>query len=628
MRICLVIILITLAFVGLHHGSDYIEIDLISNLSHLYDHNTETNGTMAFDAGQLQNVFKLTMDEIRRLSPPGKLDSTRGNDCRIGDKHIDQSQDLDIFSRAELLKCVNLETDTKENLKDLHKAFLETMRDKIIPSFHKEMYNGNGIVFVAGGKFTMFVMPAIKAIRANAGGDIPVEIMIPAENTGETSFCENVLPSLDPSGLTRCVFMETLFDAKTLESVTGYQLKALALLASSFRKTLLLDADNYVVNPINSIFNCEIFEEFGLALWPDYWRRLHHPEIYDIAGIEVDMTKRIRYSVDSVSPPERYKVNNVNDIPFHDFDGAIPDGGTESGQLLVDKHKHLDTVLLSLYYNYNGPSYYYPLLGQGFAGEGDKDTFALAAKALSANGVHRNYYQVKAPVRAMGYWANKKDEAKVLSEDRLSADQQKYRGVAMIQHDLQSDFEVYKKARKELYTNPMEELRTLREEVFHSEASADLTDIDRAFWQQQRKSGYDVKNFLAYFREVPVAFVHSHLPKYDPWSYAEGEDMTFDGKRVMSDHKDEVGFKPTHHGHFRMYNDEFSKLTNYDLELSSWKCFKEFVCQNNGYKNFDYLLRKVEKDQSGEQQLKHMCDYIDKRVDMLVETTWKGSKIA
>ncbi|QLL31557.1 hypothetical protein HG536_0B04210 [Torulaspora globosa] len=627
LRICMVVLLTTLIFIGLHQGSDYIEIDLLSNITYLNDYKAETNGTVSFDASKLRNVLKLTMDEIRRLSPQDEIDRTRGKDCRIGDIQIENSHDLDIVSRAELLKCVELHTSTKDKLKDLHRAFLHTMKDKIIPRFHKEMYVGSGIVFVAGGKFTMHVMPAIKAIRANAGGEIPIEIMIPPENTGESSFCDNVLPLLDPSGLTRCVFMETLFDSTTLGSVKGYQLKALALLASSFRKTLLLDADNYVVNPINKMFNCPIFDEFGLALWPDYWRRLHHPGVYDIAGIEVDTTKRTRYSVDNVSPAERYKVNDIGKVPFHDLDGAIPDGSTESGQLLVDKHKHLDTIILSLYYNYNGPSYYYPLLGQGFAGEGDKDTFAFAAKALSANGIHRNYYQVKAPVRAMGYWANKKDEVKILSEDRISADEQAFRGVAMIQHDLNADFEAYKKARQELHSKPMEELRALREEAFLSEVSADFTDIDKVFWQEQRKKGYDVKGFLSFFKEVPVSFIHSHLPKYDPWEYAANEDMMFDGRKTASRHEDEPNFTPAHHGHFRMYNDEFPKLTNYDLELSNWLCFQKYVCQENGYKNFNYLLQKVEKVQGGHKSLEHMCDYINKRVEMLLATTWEGSKV-
>ena len=186
--------------------------------------------------------------------------------------------------------------------------------------------------------------------------------------------------------------METLFDSKTMKNVKGYQLKALALLASSFRKTLLLDADNYVVNSIDSFFDSEIIEDYGMALWPDYWKRLHHPAVYDIVGSHVDSSRRARFIMDTVSPSQLYQSDDISKVPFHDLDGTIPDGGTESGQLFVDKYKHLDTIILSLYYNYNGPSYYYPLLGQGLAGEGDKDTFALAARALSAHGLPKGTF--------------------------------------------------------------------------------------------------------------------------------------------------------------------------------------------------------------------------------------------
>lgn len=72
--------------------------------------------------------------------------------------------------------------------------------------------------------------------------------------------------------------------------------------------------------------------------------------------------------------------------------------GTESGQLLINKEQHRESLLMMLYYNYYGPSYYYPLQAQGGPGQGDKDTFVAAAMAVSAP-----YYAVKSPVRALGH---------------------------------------------------------------------------------------------------------------------------------------------------------------------------------------------------------------------------------
>ncbi|KAK7679537.1 Golgi alpha-1,2- mannosyltransferase [Cerrena zonata] len=50
-----------------------------------------------------------------------------------------------------------------------------------------------------------------------------------------------------------------------------------------------------------------------------------------------------------------------------------------------------------MYYNYYGPDYYYPLLSQGAAGEGDKETFIAAAHKLKLP-----YYQVKEFNREFG----------------------------------------------------------------------------------------------------------------------------------------------------------------------------------------------------------------------------------
>lgn len=635
LRVAIVVsIVVSIAVVTLHQSTSYdltaVSSNLTSGISYLSDYSQDSDPVKPayrqFDAGEFRDAVGSLMKQIREFSPKGQLDKTKGEDCAIRDLNVDNPENDKLVSKSELLKCIQVQSDVKDELKKLHNSFLTDLEKNVMPKYPSDMYHGDGIVFVAGGRFTMFVMPAVKAIRANAGRSIPIEIMIPPENSQETGFCETILPLLDPSGLTKCVFMETLFDPKTMKNVKGYQLKALALLASSFKKTLLLDADNYVVNSIDEFFTSEIFEDFGLVLWPDYWKRLHHPAVYDIIGSHVDSDRRSRFIMDTVTPPELYETNDLSKVPFHDFSGTLPDGGTESGQLLIDKSKHMDTIILSLYYNYNGPSYYYPLLGQGCAGEGDKDTFALAAKALSANGLPRNYYQLRSPVNAMGYWAHSKDEVVILEGEQTTEDQRSFRGVAMLQHDLSSDFKMYKKARSEIKSKLSQELKDFRERATLSEASADLANVDELFWKEKKKNGYKFENFESYFTGVPVSFVHSHFPKYNPWEFASSQEFTFDGKKTMSRHEDEPNFKPTHHGHFRMYNDEFRELTSYDLELASWSSFKEFICREQGYKYFSYLTEEVQKSEKGLEEYKEMCKYIDDRVSMLKSSTWEGSR--
>lgn len=566
---------------------------------------------------RLRDVLSATMKRIEEFSPKEKFDRKNGADCKIGDIHIDDTKSFDRLTKSELLKCIQLPDTVQDEMKSLHKSFLSALKEEIIPSYGPQLYKGKGIVMVAGGKFTLIGMPAIKAIRENGDEDIPIEIMVPPDNTDESYFCEQILPELDPSGKSRCVYMEKLFDPSTFQKVKGYQLKPLALLASSFENALLLDADNYVINSISNIFNTSPFKKHGLVLWPDYWRRLHHPSLYDVTGIKVETDNQTRYSFDDVSPPEIYKNENPKNAPFHDLEGTIPDSSTESGQLLVNKSKHLETIILSLYYNYNGPSHYYPLLGQGYAGEGDKDTFALAAKAVHSN---QSYYQVKSPVGAMGYWAHKKDETLVLEGD--AAPEKEFRGVAMLQHDLEFDYKTHEEVKEEISTKYTRALNKYREQK-DTEGTDDGIALSIEFWNIQKKLGYHLADFRSYFKDVPVTFVHSHLPKYNPWEFGKEQDLTFDGRKVMNRHKDEPGFSPIHHGHYRMYNDDFAKLTSYDLELENWSCFKKFICErDNGFESFSYLKQQVESTIDGRKQYDDMCDYINDRVEMLRESTW------
>lgn len=71
---------------------------------------------------------------------------------------------------------------------------------------------------------------------------------------------------------------------------------------------------------------------------------------------------------------------------------------SESGQLLLSKSKHASTLLLSLYYNYYGPSHYYKLLSQGSVGQGDKETYLAAAMSMNAS-----FYTVTTNVEELGF---------------------------------------------------------------------------------------------------------------------------------------------------------------------------------------------------------------------------------
>lgn len=390
-----------------------------------------------------------------------KEEFTRGENCKIGPLPLDS--DKDFYSVKDLGACLQLTRPTINKLKQNHLVFV----DEIPKKFPKGFYKGDGIVMVGGGKFSVFALLALETMRKR-GSKLPVEIfMPPGEEEPEVCKFYGTLNA-------KCIFLTDILDQTVIDKmqIKGYQFKSLLIITSSFENVLLLDADNNALVNVDYIFTSLPFNITGLVTWPDYWKRTASPIYYEIAGIELG--ERVRFSYDTITPLEKYSKEGLDldtDVPLHDRENAVPDGSTESGQLLINKNKQAGTVLLSLYYNFNGPDYYYPLLSQGIAGEGDKDTFLSAAQVLGYP-----FYQVKRFPSTEGY-------------HRLDS----FHGVAMIQGDPVQDYEVFS-------------------EIPPEEENFGFNKINK------------------YMKEVDATFLHAHLPKLDPVDLYKSGVMTPDGK--------------------------------------------------------------------------------------------------
>ncbi|KAL2707376.1 Protein TTP1 [Kluyveromyces marxianus] len=591
---------------------------------------------------ELKNFYNEVTRVLNTTVLAGEIDSHKPEGCDLKDTGVEDTdkEKLSHLTEEYLLKCLSLPEDKIKELKEGHSTFKKYISEKLMPIADsiKEKgigYKGQGITIVGGGKYTLMALPTIKSIRMNSGvklkNTLPIEIVIPPLDEGDRGVCETIIPSLDPTGLTKCVYLSDYIDRDILKHVRGYQLKSLSLLISSFEKTLLLDADNYVVNSIDKFFDTSIFKDTGMILWPDYWRRVHSPRVYDIADIGIDR-RRVRFSADYISNPKLFDPTDASKSPFHDLEGAIPDGGTESGQLLVDKTMHLDTIILALYYNYNGPSYYYPLLGQHLAGEGDKDTFILAATALK----HR-YYQVRTPVKPQGYWGLNTNEVRIHDDkiDKVDSSKKSFRGTAMIQHDYVQDKELdsvagdflrevlqekEKSFRLEWIKTHKDDFKDMNEQDALKKASEN-NEISNKFWESM-KGKYTVNDFFSFFKMNTPVFVHSHLPKYDPWELAMSQDFMYDGKKSEKNPE----YHPEEKGHFRIYSSTFKDMTNYDLELANWKIFETVLCKvEDNYKKFSYLSKVIDRTENPVQSVKEMCTYISERVEYLKSSTWENS---
>ena len=270
--------------------------------------------------------------------------------------------------------------NVKDEIAKSHKNFVSYLRQNW--EYPGHFYHGDGIVIGGGGKYSLQAYAVISVIR-ELQTTLPIEVLIPSSVAQDKPFCEMLKHKFDN---VKCIYLQDIFDEDFLKTheFHAFQYKSLALMASSFKNVLLLDADNFPLKNIDDIFDNELFDKNGMIVWPDFWRRTTHPFFYESAGIEIDLKHRVRNFYNSVNE----KTENTR-LPYHDFQGTLPDPSSETGEFLINKEKHWKSLILSLYYNVHGPNVFYHLFSQYAAGQGDKETFLAAAHILDLP-----YYQV------------------------------------------------------------------------------------------------------------------------------------------------------------------------------------------------------------------------------------------
>lgn len=529
-------------------------------------HDTQDHGSALLSSlgtestAKLKRFYEEVFTYLRNFSPVGKSQRNYKPDCSLkGDIGFrpDNYDEWSALARDSLENCLEINPEEHEMLKKSHASYVDVLGSLQLP---RNVYKGKGIVTVGGGKFSLLALLVIRSMR-ELGTTLPVEVFIPPNDEGENQLCDEILPLYNA----KCIYLSNVLPPNVISNseFTGYQFKSLSLIASSFEDVLFLDADNFPVKPLDDIFDLEPYKSKKFVLWPDFWRRTTQPIYYDIAGISVNSRKRVRNCFDNLTPPEVYTKNTklMDDIPFHDFEGTIPDVSTESGQLMISKSTHLKTILLALYYNVNGPSWYYPMFSQRAAGEGDKETFLAAANFYGLP-----YYQVKTATGVEGYH-------RVTGEG--------FRGVAMLQHDLNQDHSRYETAARAIEAKyGGKTAKSIKYDKLYS-----LDDFYKTYFGSENSA----------IKECDVMFAHSHAPKFDPYGLWIGNELVENGE------------------HIRSYT-SLKKINNYDLELSAIDSIHKFVCLEKV--NFKYLSEKIQTNQ----ELQEMCDYISKRKEFLTST--------
>ena len=200
--------------------------------------------------------------------------------------------------------------------------------------------SGRGIVVVGGGpKFTPAALVCVAFVR-RTGCTLPIEVWAPPHEPIPTAV------EADFTAL-RNVTLRSLGDA--FPSIANDNMrernflsKQLAMLASAFQEVLFLDADNLPLRDPSFLFEEPLYTDTGLLMWPDFWASQVKAGAWEALGIPPDMR---------------------------------PKGSHESGQVVLDKQRAWQPLLLAIFLNMRG-DVFYPLLSD--IGQGDKETLPLA----------------------------------------------------------------------------------------------------------------------------------------------------------------------------------------------------------------------------------------------------------
>lgn len=350
-----------------------------------------------------------------------------------------------IISYSYLKSIATIPIDWINEVKSKHKQVINLLNNEDIindNNFNLKTSTNDGAVIIGGSDndLTWLSLISIRVFR-RAGGILPVEVMLPTINDylKDKEICDIYLPQLNA----KCIIMKDLIENSKIHEhnirINSYIFnnfnlikRELSILLSSFENVLYLSPENLMLKKMeSSIFEKKFFKDFGLISWGDYEPRFTLPSFYEISDIKIKNIKSSNYGLplnDELIKEENEKLKKFdnekfnNEINYHDLLNSLPYKQSDASEILINKRQHLKTLLLSLYYNLNGPKIYYILLTGKFDGDhGSKETILAASHVLN-----NNYYLINTDVESNGYWYNNE-----------------YFGVSMLQFDPIVDYFSY-----------------------------------------------------------------------------------------------------------------------------------------------------------------------------------------
>lgn len=284
----------------------------------------------------------------------------------------------EMYTKEFLLEQMTLPAVKVMQIQDAHNNLLRDLRVIDDPPFN--VAHGDGIVINAGGEFLGGALVVVGQLR-EMGSELPIELILNVEDDYDKFICDDLLPNKFNA---RCVVIEREIGAEMYKklNLSKFQLKALGFLVSSFDNTIALDSDNLPIKNVDYLLDNDPFLSTKFVMWPDIWLKSTSPYFYECVNIRLGQPIRRQGIANNADYIEYLKKDRFLDVELHDLEGTFPGQSVESGQMVFSKKKHFKSILLALYYNIQGPDYYYPLLYQGAPGSGDRETFVAALNVL------------------------------------------------------------------------------------------------------------------------------------------------------------------------------------------------------------------------------------------------------
>lgn len=213
--------------------------------------------------------------------------------------------------------------------------------------------NITGIVIPAGGpRLTASLLVTLHALRHDYGCGLPVEVMWQNDVEMDNATWAQIMREFGPiRGINLQHAQHPVPGLHTKFTPKRFVGKVYSLVVSEFRHVLMLDADAHLLQPPAALFESPQYVSNGNTFWPDVWARGLTSKDMSLHGLDKSAV-----------------------IVIKSGKGYAP-RDSESGQLLIDRARHLDVIEYLLWINLGpGSKVGWPQSNL----YGDKDTFGLA----------------------------------------------------------------------------------------------------------------------------------------------------------------------------------------------------------------------------------------------------------